>query len=426
MLADCDIYISGMGVVAPTGIGVKPFWESLLKGQAGIQAIAGIDPNRFGRSVGGLVADFDGRDHVQPRKALKVMSRELQMGYAVGVMAMESAGIVKGSVSGERIGTVFGSEMLLGPPEDSVDTFRTIVKRHQGAIDPPSLVRDWGEAFQEQLFPLWMLKYLPNMAACHVGIVFDARGPNNSILQGDTSGLAALIEGANVIRRGGADVVIVGAIGTHINPTRLVLSGQAQRSTSTGNGACKSRPYSKYRTGYVGSEGAAAVVLESQAHLQHRGGVPLAKLRGYANCFVAPRYGTRDCGDSIATALRSLLERGGIAPEEISHIDSHAMGDPVVDLAEAGAIEQTLPETYVTAGKSGYGHTGAACGLVELVGGLLSLRHGVIPPTLHADELDPECRIRLARQPVPTKRNLLLKLSHTTQGQTIAVALERT
>lgn len=194
-----QVVITGLGVVSPIGIGVEPFWSALRAGTSGVKPHSVLQQTSLPVRFGGEITDFDGKQYVTPRKSLKVMSREIQLGFAAAALVMEGAGIDSGSVDPDRFGVLYGSEMPYGPPDELADVYKGCMV--DGQMDP-SL---WPEQAARKNFPLWMLKYLPNMTACHIGIAHDARGPSNSITHGDVSSLQAMTEAMHIIRRGHAD-----------------------------------------------------------------------------------------------------------------------------------------------------------------------------------------------------------------------------
>ncbi len=425
MPLDSEVVITGIGVISPIGLGEAAFWARLSAGESGIIPLADVRDGEVDRAFGGIVCDFDGRNYVQPRKALKVMSRELQMGYSAAMMALEAAKVERGQLAPESIGTVFGSEMFYGPPEEAADTVKAVnAVADIRTIDDGELIKLWGAAVQHNLFPLWMLKYLPNMPACHVGIAIDAQGPNNTLVLDDTSALAAVIEAAMVIQRGHAELMVAGGTGTRVNPTRLVCPGAVPYAKSRSCVAESSRPFAADRDGFVGGEGAGAIVLETAAHARKRGAPVLARLTGWSNRFIAPKRRVRGSSEAVSAAVRDAIKMAALDAHHVSHVDAHAMGDIEMDAAEAAGLQAVLPNTPVTASKSLYGHLGAACGAVELVGSILSLKHRLIPPTRNAEKTGSDCPVRVITKPAPTNGRGVVKISHTAQGHATALVIE--
>src|SRR6185437_13462288 len=169
-----EVVITGLGVVSPIGIGTAAFWNSLDERSCGIRRISVFDTSSVGIDAGAEVLDFDAKDFVKPRKSLKVMSRDIQMGVVAASLATEAACVTTAGVSPERMGVVFGADMIHCEPDDVSNAYRRCV------VDGRFDFRLWGQSSMEEIYPLWMLKYLPNMAACHIAIAHDARGPNNT------------------------------------------------------------------------------------------------------------------------------------------------------------------------------------------------------------------------------------------------------
>ena len=190
MTSSREIVITGLGVVSPIGIGRGPFWDSLCEGRSGVRRLGLFNGDDPPSPIGGEVADFDPKQYVRPRKSLKVMSRDIQLGFAAADMAYQEAALSPGAVAPERFGVVFGADMITADLSELQPAFAGCM------VDGRFDFARWGQSAMAEMFPLWMLKYLPNMPACHVGIAQDARGPNNSITLGDASSLAAMAEGS--------------------------------------------------------------------------------------------------------------------------------------------------------------------------------------------------------------------------------------
>ncbi|MGE0757883.1 MAG: beta-ketoacyl synthase N-terminal-like domain-containing protein, partial [Pirellulaceae bacterium] len=223
MTAPREVVITGMGLVSPIRIGKAAYAESLRAQRSGIRDVSLLAQTSYPFRFGGEVSDFDPKQYVTPRKSLKVMCREIQMAFAAASLAIEDAQLNTAEIDHDRFGVMFGSEMLYGVPEELVDAFQSCLVNGQFQFEL------WGEKGMNRLYPLWMLKYLPNMPACHIAIAHDARGPNNTFTLGDVSSLLALHEATRCIQRGQADVMIVGGSGSRLNPTTIVFSGTDDR-----------------------------------------------------------------------------------------------------------------------------------------------------------------------------------------------------
>lgn len=440
-----QVVITGMGVVSSIGLGWEPFWHALQTRHSGIRSLAertdgGAAPGAVteppGLWIGAPIVGFEPKQYVRPRKALKVMCREIQTAFAASQMAIDDAGLAEAFsgqadpvVSPSAIGTVFGSEMLYGPPTEMLDSVRACV-RSDGSIDASR----FGGAAMRDIMPLWMLKYLPNMPACHVGISAGAQGPNNSIILGDVSGPAALNEAASCIRRGTAELMISGATGTRINTTRLNYSGDYPIADPVDPVASSSRPHDGDATGVVGGEAAVAMMLESETSAEGRGARPLARVVASASRFVpspamrqdvrsAQREDrpTRGSAPAIRNAVEAVLKQAGVSPSAIGVVVGHGMGDTSMDAAERHAVSGLLPDVPQVAPIASLGHTGAASGMLELATAVASLSQRVIPPTLNAEAADDS--VRLLTEPAPLEGQYALVVTHTSEGNAFAVLL---
>lgn len=442
-----NVVITGLGVVSSIGIGADAFFDSLLAKRSGITSLAnrtdegakpGSEPEPAGLWIGGPIIDFDAKQYVRPRKALKVMCREIQTAFAASQLAIEDAGLEgylpahpEGELRPADIGTVFGSEMLYGPPAEIKDAIRDCL-----CDDGTFQAAAFGAAAMKQILPLWMLKYLPNMPACHVGIAMGAQGPNNTLVLGDVSGPAAMIEAASCLERGIAKVMIAGASGTRINTTRLNYRGDLPIAEVFDPPEQSSRPFDPASRGVIGGEGAAALVMESPAYARQRGAKPIAQVLAHASRFVPcggmfqPR---RSCGidqpevrgsaDAIRLAITGALDAACMGADDISLVVSHAMGDPLVDAAEQKALLASLPGVAVTAPIALLGHTGAASGTIELVTGALALVNRTVPPAL--GNLASLSSVGLQSKAGPLRGDHVICLSHTSEGSATAVILGR-
>ncbi len=413
-----ETVITGLGVVTPLGVGIDHFWSALIDMRSGIREFSGGLGHLSSIGFGGILHDFDAKEYVRPRKALKVMCREIQTAFSAATMAIEQADLSTSQFPPERIATVFGSEMMSGEPDELSDTLMEC-----GILSGKPNVAEFGEAAMRKVFPLWMLKYLPNMATCHVGIAIGALGPNNTIVLGDTSGLAALSEAVSVIERGHADAVVCGGAGTRVSESRLGSSKLLPLPSRCEPVSTSSRPFSVDSTGIVGGEAAAAMVLETRASALGRGVRPLARIEGTAVRFVAPNP-NQETTEAIATSIRGVLTATGRSADQIGIIISQACGYPLYDRCEAEAVRNTLgPNKQLFAPIASLGHSGAASGSVALAIGTLIAHHQIVPPSLNWEEADPTLGVKLASQSEALDEPCVLVLSHTGQGHACASIL---
>jgi 3-oxoacyl-[acyl-carrier-protein] synthase II len=417
-MAAQEIVITGAGVASPIGIEIEEFWASLCSGRSGVRRLGLYEREDLPPPLGGVVERFEPARYVRPRKSLKVMSRDIQLAFAAAHLACAQAGLEERKVDPERLGIVFGAEMIACDLSEIVNVFRCCIVDGQFDFDL------WGETAMNEMYPLWMLKYLPNMLACHIGIAEDAQGPNNTLTVGDISSLSAVAEAIRVIERGTADVMIAGGGGSRINPTfwaRYRVFGMSERRDDPSR-AC--RPFDADRDGLVGGEGAGAFVLEKRCHAEARGATVLARIAGFASTFEPVRNGQRMQGRSIRHAITTALAAAGVSPSEVGHVNAHGASTIDDDRIEAAAIRDTLGDVPVTAPKSYFGNLGAGSGAVEMAVSVLAMRRGLVPATLNYEMPDPACPINVIHGgPTAIAPSPALVLNHSPFGQAMAVVV---
>ncbi len=416
-----DVVVSGMGVVSPIGVGTDAFWQSLLDGVSGVRVRESFADTDLPLRIGAPIHDFDPKPYVKPRKALKIMCQPIQFGCAAANLAFEDAGfekqLLETVVSPDRVGTVFGTETFFADPTEVARVFRSCTEDENYQHDR------WGELAMRQIQPLWMLKYLPNMAASHISIAIDARGPSNSICQGEASGLLALIEAADLIKRGVVDVVIAGGTGSQMALTAMLYRGVADLSKRIHEPQAASRPFELNRDGMVIGEGSGVLVLESAEHAAKRGAEPIARLAGWSRGFSDPNLVERK--EAFIASIEGVLADAGTAKSQIGLVSANAHGSKKDDAPEAQAIHAVLGDVPVVAHKSNFGNLGPGTSVVELVGSLLALKHDTIPPTLNYDEPDPDCPVNVSKDVRSFDGSAILKTGCSGTGQMVSVIFEK-
>jgi len=413
-----EIVVTGLGVVSPIGVGSESVWQALLDGRSGIRKLELLDGSPLPPAIGADVPQLDPSQFVRPRKALKVMSRDIQLAFVAAELASQQAKAGPGKVDPDRFGIVFGADMISCELEELAPAYRECM------ADGMFEFNRWGTHALAEMFPLWMLKYLPNMPACHIGIAQDARGPNNTIVAGDISSLAAIAEAVRVIERGAADIMIAGGTGNRLHP--IVWSRRAVYDPAIWQGppgqAC--RPFDLHRCGQVFGEGAAAFILERAEHAQARGVKPLGKILGFASSCESCPAGVLPRGEAIERVIRLALLASGLSPKEVGHVNAHGLSTRHDDKIEAQAIARTLGEVPVTAPKSFFGNLAAGSGAVELAVSILAIQRRLIPPTLNYENPDPECPVQVVHGALaPMDAPTALCLNHTHFGQAMALVV---
>lgn len=414
MAVSREVVITAAGIVSPIGVGREAFVQALDGRVSGVATITQYDASEFAVQIAAELKDFEPKLYVKPRKSLKVMSREIQMGVASATLAMEEAQF-EAELDLDRFGVIYGTPMLYADVPELSDLY------HATVVDGKFDLGLFGEQFPKQLLPLWMLKYLPNMTASHIGIAHGARGPNNSIVQGDLSSLLAIIEATTVIQRGAADVMLTGGAGNRLALTGVIYRGDSNLSHRGGAPAQASRPFDADRDGMVIGEGAVTLVLEERSHAERRGATILGSILGYSMTHAGSR---RPAGmqHAIEDSIRQCLTKAGLAATDVGQVNAHGSSEIAHDVMESRAIRSALGDVPVTAAKSYFGNIGAASGALELCASLLP---NTIPATLNYERADPECRINVIAQARIPETDTILKLNQAATGQAAAVLVRR-
>jgi 3-oxoacyl-[acyl-carrier-protein] synthase II len=283
----------------------------------------------------------------------------------------------------------------------------------------------WGTQGLPCMPPLWMLKYLPNMLACHVSILHNAQGPNNTITENDVASLLALGEAARSLRRDQADFFLVGGADSKINPLSMVRHSLFIPLSRRNNAPEKaSRPFDRGRDGIVLGEGAGVLAIEDWEFARRRGARIYGEIAGFGAAFDRGRTGA-----GLARAIRMALAEAGIGPEDVDHVNAQGFSSPEADVWESRGIQEVFgnckPPVPVLAPKSYFGNLGAGSGTTELAASILALENGQLPQTLNYDEPDPNCPIPVTSEHRPITRPNILKIGFTEMGQCAAVVVRK-
>jgi 3-oxoacyl-[acyl-carrier-protein] synthase II len=412
-----------MGIITPLGLDVSTFWDGLRLGRSGVSTVQALETKALPIHIGAEIRDFDARSYLEKkdRKRLGIMVRTFQFIVAAAQLAIEDALIDKDMIDPCRFGVVMGSATI---PGDLCDLGPGSQAACEQGEDGPDL-RLWGEKGIPLIPPLWMLTHIPNMMACHVSILHNAQGPNNTITQSDAAGLLALGEACQYIRRDRADVVLAGGADCNI-ATANFLRHSLFHELSLRNDAPEkaSRPFDRDRDGSVLGEGGGVLVVESLEHAKKRGARIYAEVLGFAAGF------DPGCsGKGLARTLRQAVARAGVTSGAIDHINAQGNGTRGGDAWEARAIAEVFgagpAARPVFAAKGALGHLGAAANTVELAASLLSQQQGVVPRTVNYENPAPECPVRVTRDNIPVEFPHFLKIGFTEMGQCAAAVLRK-
>ena len=286
----------------------------------------------------------------------------------------------------------------------------------------------WGEDSLGKIAPLWLLRQLPNMPACHVAIEHNAKGPNNTITSADASPLLALQEAIRCINRGHADAMIVGACSSAIHPVDIARISLYEDLSHENDPDRACRPFDKERDGTIVGEGSAVFVVERLEHAVARGTDIYCEVLGVGSGCDGRGYDNGSGGRGLVNAINTAMQRANVQPAELGHINAHGKGTRRDDFVEAQAYYRSFGDIAakvpITAMKSYFGNFDAGSGAVELAGSILALKHRQLPATLNYKHPDPLCRLNVVKEgPVGLNSSLAVSVNRTTMGQSAAAIL---
>jgi 3-oxoacyl-[acyl-carrier-protein] synthase II len=371
------VVITGLGAVTPLAIGVGPTWDAVLAGRSGVSQITKFDTAEFSTKIAAEVKDFRPEDFID-RKEIKRMDPFIQIAMAAAHLAMSDSGLEIVEALAPRVGVYVGS---------GLGGLTTLEHYHKAYL----------EGGARKISPFFIPMLISNLAPGHIAMKYGAKGPNITTTTACAASSHAVGEAAQAIRRGICDAVIAGGAEATITPMGLGgFCAMKALSTRNGDPAAASRPFDKERDGFVMGEGAAILVLEELEFARKRGAQVYAELLGYgasadAYHVTAPAPG----GEGAARCMQAALDDGRVNPEDVDYINAHGTSTPYNDLYETMAIKTVFKghssRLMVSSTKSMTGHLLGAAGAIESVFSVLSLREGVVPPTINYTTPDPEC-----------------------------------
>jgi minimal PKS ketosynthase (KS/KS alpha) len=377
------VVITGVGVLAPGGIGAKSFWSLLSEGRTSTRGITFFDPSAF-RSRIAAEADFDPWEHGLGPQEIRRMDRAAQFAVVTAREAMADSGLDTSGIAPHRVGVSVGS--AVGATMGLDQEYRVV--SDGGRLD---LVH------HEYAVPHLYNYFVPSSFAAEVAWSVGAEGPATVVSTGCTSGLDSVGYAAELVRDNSVDVMIAGATDAPISPI-TVACFDAIRATTPRNDDPEhaSRPFDATRNGFVLGEGAAVFVLEELGAARRRGAHLYAEIAGYASrCNAFHMTGLQPDGREMAEAIRVALAAARMNPEEVDYINAHGSGTKQNDRHETAAFKRSLGEharrTPVSSIKSMVGHSLGAIGSIEIAASVLAMENNVVPPTANLHEPDPEC-----------------------------------
>lgn len=372
------VVVTGVGMVTPLGNDAPSTWRALIEGRSGIGLLNRFDASPFsGPVIGGEVKDFQ-PERLIKLKELRNMDLYSQFGAFAAMEALSDAGLDGSRPLGETAGVVFGA----GSGGYNVLEEQSEIFRSKGP---------------RKVSPHFLTNILPDAVSGYIAMLTGAMGPNMAVISACATGAASIGEASEIIRRGDAEVMIAGGAEAPLTQILYAAFTALRALASPGDepaSACK--PFDRRRDGFVVSEGAGAVILESLEHARARGAEPYAELVGYGSSNDAfDMIASQEDGRGPVLAMQMALRKAKIDPNLIGYVNAHGTGTPMNDRVETNAIKRVFAnharELAISSTKSMTGHLMGAAGAVEAIFTILALRHCLLPPTMHYAEPDPEC-----------------------------------
>ena len=396
------VVVTGLGCVSPLGNDVASTWAALVAGQSGVARITKFDATTFSCQIAAEVKGFNVETYMSAKEA-RTMDTFIHYGIAAAAEAIQDAGLPTGEALSEesatRIACVIGS----------------------GIGGLPMIEEVHGDFLQRgarRITPFFVPSTIINMVAGHVSIRHGFKGPNISIVTACTTGLHCVGQAARMIEYGDADVVVAG--GTEASVSPLGVGGfAAMRALSTRNDdpTSASRPWDKDRDGFVLGEGAGVLVLEDYEHARARGAKIYAELAGFgmsadAGHMTAPNM------DGPRRAIMTAMANAGVNADDVDYVNAHGTSTPLGDVNESNAIKAALGDhahkLVVNSTKSMTGHLLGAAGAIEAIASILSMKYGIVPPTINHvnqdENINPELNLTLNKA---QKREVRVAMSNT-------------
>jgi 3-oxoacyl-[acyl-carrier-protein] synthase II len=367
------VVITGLGAITPLGLNVDEYWRGLVNGRSAINLITKFDTSKYPVKVAAEVKGFEPTDYMDIKRVDRT-SLCTQYAIAATKMAINGAQLDMAQEKPERVGVVIATS---------------------GAMD---LLLDQGEIFRDRgpmrIDPLLISKVAPSMVPAITGLEFGLKGPNSSLNSACASGSDALGTALNLLRLGHADVIVAGGTETQVNPLAIAITGRVGALSRQTDPKKACRPFDLERDGMVYGEGAAMLLLETLEHAQGRGAPILAELAGAGWSFDAFNETAPD-PTLEAVAMKMALSDAGVSTQEIDYINAHGTSTKFNDAAETKAIKMVFGERAykvpVSSNKSMVGHLACAAGAIEAIAAVMTVREGIIPPTINYVTPDPEC-----------------------------------
>lgn len=374
MKNDKRVVVTGIGVVAPSGLGKEAFWNGLLSSKSFASRITFFDPEEYRTQIAAEIKDFEPSKYMSPKSARRY-DRYTQLGVAAANEAISDSGLSKELL--EKAGVIVASGV-------------------GGIISLEREIEILNSKGPSRVSPFLVPMMIADTLSGTIATLHGAKGPNFGTVSACASSAHAMIMACNLIKSEGVDVVITGGAEAPISPIAVAAFGNMKALSARNDEPEKaSRPFDKDRDGFVMGEGAGVLVFESLESAQKRGAKIYAEVKGYgmsADAFhmVQPE----PQGNGAASAMKLALESSGLSINDVDYVNTHGTSTPVGDLAEIRAIKKIFGdrarELVINSNKSEIGHLLGAAGAVEFIASILSMNESIVPPTVNLDNYDPE------------------------------------
>jgi 3-oxoacyl-[acyl-carrier-protein] synthase II len=395
------VVVTGLGAITPIGNNVQDFWNALVNGESGSDWITHFDTEKFKTKFACEVKNYNPQDYFD-RKEVRKLDPYAQYAMIAAHEAYLDAGLDNAELDKDRAGVIWASGI------GGIETFKNEIEGYLANERTP------------RFSPFFIPKMISDIAAGHLSMKYGYRGPNYATVSACASSTNAIIDAFNLIRLDMADLIISGGSEASINePGVGGFNSMQALSTNNENYKTASRPFDVSRDGFVIGEGGAGLILEEMEHAQKRGARIYAELIGGglsadAHHLTAPHPE----GEGAALVMRNALRDAKIAPEEVDYVNVHGTATPLGDISETKAIKTVFGEhaykLNISSTKSMTGHLLGAAGAIEAMAVILSIVHGMVPPTINLENLDPEIDPKLNLTPNKAqKRDVHVGLSNT-------------
>jgi 3-oxoacyl-[acyl-carrier-protein] synthase II len=378
------VVVTGLGALTPLGTDAQSSWDGMVKGHSGIKPITSFNTEGYPVRFGGQVPDFDIGQFLPPKEARR-MDGFIQHGLVAGIQAVEDAGLEPNSLALDRIGVAIGS---------GIGGIKTIETCHDVLL----------EKGPQKVSPFFVPSCIINMVAGHLSIKYGFQGPNIAVTTACTTGTHNIGLAARMIAYGDADVMVAGGAEKATAPTTMAgFASMKALSARNEDPAAASRPWDKDRDGFVLSDGAAVIVLESLDHARARGANIYCELVGFGMSADASHMTSpAENGGGAARSMRVALADAELPVTAVDYINAHGTSTPLGDVAETEAIKTVFGHhastLCVSSTKSMIGHALGAAGAIEAVISILALQNDIAPPTINLENPDEGCDLNYVAQ----------------------------